>query len=178
MGYICGNYICCLSYRLDNKCGKGKNEMNDTKRKPGIGEIYRQLDAAEEHIRISWHKLMIGYPEKQKQDPNTKGLECGTAEYHAAAAFSYTLEARRMCLELVPSDWQLCPYQDCCWGCGITQEGLYRCPHCGRLFTARTSDSEVEGWHFMRQTAPLINASPMRAVDFGPSWASPESETK
>ena|SRR3990167_3978663 len=152
------------------------------KRKRTAGEAYRKLDAAMEHISHAWYVLMqqTGHPEMSQQQPATNGLKPGTAEYHTAAVFNYAREAWQVLAENVPTDWQLCPYQDCCWGCGIDQEGWYICPHCRRPFYATWSDSDYEDVNLRRldqreDKPPEIDI--LLADDFGPSWATPESET-
>ena len=66
------------------------------------------------------------------------------------------------------NEWegQLCPNQDCCWQCGFMVAGLYRCPHCKKLFRAWPSDSDYEDWHVEPVTVQL-------AIDHGPSWGTP-----
>jgi len=73
---------------------------------------------------------------------------------------------------------QLCPYSDCAWNCGIPEPGWYICPHCGREFWARVSDSDYEYYHSYRadqhvdEQPPKPIVIPM-ALDCGPSWATP-----
>ena len=141
-----------------------------------IGLAYRKLDAAQEHISHAWYNLCkeFGYSDKAQEYPNTKGLKPGTTIYHAAAVFEYSRSAWEVLKDHVPNDWQLCPYQDCHWGCGIDKEGIYICSHCNRYFHAEYSDSDYEDMKLTKYETEKneLIAGVELAYDFGPTWAS------
>ncbi len=76
------------------------------------------------------------------------------------------------------AEWQLCPYIDCGWKCEVWGEGWYICPHCRRPFFARTTDSDIEDWHFYRDGGPMgiaPESALLIAGSLGPSWATPKT---
>lgn len=159
--------------------------MDKPKRVQTIGEAMRKIDCAVgDHMQTAWYQLMkvTGHPELchiQPSHTHKPGIECGTAEYHTEAVFTYLVEAYHILQQHLPTEWQLCPYQDCCWGCAIDlkSDGQYFvCPHCARVFQARSSDSEIEDLHFSRVAEVPEGVHPELAFDYGPSWATPEEQ--
>ena len=148
------------------------------KRKPTIGEAMRKIDCAVgDHMSTAWYQLMkaLGHPERAQETPNAKGFAVGSAEYHTAAVFEYMREAHEIMAQNMPTEWQLCPYQDCCWGCGVENGWNYaECPHCHRLFSVHDTDSDYEDIHLKKCAAIPENERRHAAWDYGPSWASPD----
>ena len=78
-------------------------------------------------------------------------------------------------------DYQLCPYQNCCWKCGLHHEtGWYICPNCGREFWAEISESDYEDYGCFYENDGFDHEPPPKpqkidiAGDCGVSWATPE----
>ena len=75
---------------------------------------------------------------------------------------------------------QLCPYDDCAWYCGFSEEGWYICPNCHREFYAVVTESDFEDFHtyylndgWGETPPPKPNNVPL-ARDCGRSWGTPE----
>lgn len=153
--------------------------MTQSKRIPSLGEAAKWLDAGMEHADIAWGRVR----DPQKPHPpshNNHDYEVGSAQYHLSAFISYVREAMEALRHHVTTEGQLCPYQDCCWDCGLDEAGWYICPHCGRRFWCRGSDSDVEDYACYREGArddepPKPIVIPI-ATDLGPSWGTPAEE--
>jgi hypothetical protein len=77
-------------------------------------------------------------------------------------------------------DYQLCPYQDCSWKCGLEHgAGWYICPNCKREFWAEFSDGDYEDYHCFYEDDGFDHEPPKKpsdtamALDLGPSWGTP-----